>query len=101
MVLGDQKPSQLLRRMRELAKEKIPDDTLKMLWQGHLPSSVRAVLAVTDSKNLDDLAVVADNVFETTRAAHVSEVSQQQPITSKETDLIMAEIAKLTLKVEQ
>lgn len=99
--LGDQKPSQLLRRMRELAKEKIPDDTLRMLWQGHLPSPVRAVLAVTDSKDLDNLAVVADNVFETTRAAHVSEVSQQQPSTSKETDLIMAEIAKLSLKVEQ
>ncbi|CAH0687934.1 unnamed protein product [Spodoptera exigua] len=101
MDLGDQKPSQLLRRMRELAKEKIPDDTLKMMWQGHLPSPVRAVLAVTDSKDLDGLAVVADNVFETTRASHVSEVSQQQSNPSKETDLIMAEIAKLTLKIDQ
>uniref|UniRef100_A0A2H1V5N9 SFRICE_030973 n=1 Tax=Spodoptera frugiperda TaxID=7108 RepID=A0A2H1V5N9_SPOFR len=97
----DQKPSQLLRRMRELAKEKIPDNTLRMLWQGHLPSPLRAVLAVTESKDLDSLTVLADNVFETTRATHVSEVGQQQPSTSKETDLIMAEIAKLTMKVEQ
>lgn len=101
MDLGDQKPSQLLRRMRELAKEKIPDDTLRMLWQGHLSSPLRAVLAATELKDLDSLAVLADNVFESTRATHVSEVSQQQPSMSKETDIIMAEIAKLTLKVEQ
>lgn len=102
MELGDQKPSQLLRRMRELAKDKIPDDTLKILWQGHLPSAVRAVLAVSDTKELDNLATIADNVFETTRAAHViNDVSQQQPKTLKDTELIMAELAKLTLKIAE
>lgn len=35
MELGEQKPSQLLRRMRDLARRKIPDDTLRILWQGH------------------------------------------------------------------
>lgn len=103
MELGDQKPSQLLRRMRELAKDKIPDDTLRILWQGHLPSSIRAVLAVSDTKSLDNLSTIADNIFETTRATHVvNEVAQQQqPSTSKDTELIMAEIAKLSFKVAE
>lgn len=47
MELGTQKPSQLLRRMRDLARGKIPDQTLKIMWNSHLPSSVQAVLAVT------------------------------------------------------
>ncbi|CAH2243884.1 uncharacterized protein LOC120636793 [Pararge aegeria] len=63
MELGDQKPSQLLRRMRELAKDKIPNDTLRILWQGHLPSAVRAVLAVSETKELEHLSTIADNVF--------------------------------------
>lgn len=46
MELGDQKLSQLLRRMQELANNKIPDDTLQMLWQVHLPSAARAGLVV-------------------------------------------------------
>lgn len=103
MELGDQKPSQLLRRMRELAKDKVPDETLKILWQNHLPSTIRAVLTVSDTKELDGLAIIADNVFETTRAIHVDEISPPAPqqTASKDIDRILAEISKLSLQVEQ
>ncbi|KAL4718548.1 hypothetical protein ACJJTC_006432 [Scirpophaga incertulas] len=47
MELGHQRPSQLLRRMRNLAQEKVPDDTLKVLWQSHLPTTVKGILAVS------------------------------------------------------
>lgn len=50
MELGDQRPSQLLRRMRDLARDKIPDETFRIMWQGHLSSSVRAGLAVSEVK---------------------------------------------------
>nr|XP_026483297.1 uncharacterized protein LOC113391526 [Vanessa tameamea] len=56
MELGEQKPSsasiQLLRRMKDVARDKIPDDTLHILWQRHLSSAVRAVLTVTDITDL-------------------------------------------------
>lgn len=97
MELGDQKPSQLLHRMRNLARDKIPDDTLRVLWQGHLPTTVRAVLAVTETSELDRLAEVADNVAEASRVGQVSEVSR--PSTSSDTALIMAEIAKLSVRM--
>lgn len=65
--LGDQRPSQLLRRMRELARDKLPDDTLRMLWMSHLPSSTRAVLSVSEESKLDALAAMADKMDEQTK----------------------------------
>ncbi|KAJ8722680.1 hypothetical protein PYW07_015743 [Mythimna separata] len=64
MELGDQKPSQLLRRMREPAREKMPDSTLQMLWLQRLPTSTRAVLAVSEQKSLDVLAAMADKMHD-------------------------------------
>ncbi|GBP29802.1 hypothetical protein EVAR_94642_1 [Eumeta japonica] len=66
--LGDQRPPQLLRRVRDLARtQKIPDDTLRVMWTGHLPTAVRAVLAASDTKDRDNLAAVADKIIENTR----------------------------------
>lgn len=84
MELGDQKPSQLLRRMKDLARGRVTDDALTILWQNHLPTPVRGVLAVADSKDLNTLASIADKVLETTKPIHniarvdhpVSEVSE-------------------------
>lgn len=64
--LGDQRPSQLLRQMKSLAGANIPQGTLRMLWLGHLPSSTRAVLAVSKGDDLEDLAILADKVHEQT-----------------------------------
>ncbi|KAL0893366.1 hypothetical protein ABMA27_014953 [Loxostege sticticalis] len=94
--LGDQKPSQLLRYMRDLARGKIPDDTLSIMWQGHLPSSIRAVLAVSEIKDLENLAAIADKVLENTRPLQVSEVTSEA--TSPFTQL-QAQIAQLSLQV--
>uniref|UniRef100_A0A2A4JI65 DUF7041 domain-containing protein n=1 Tax=Heliothis virescens TaxID=7102 RepID=A0A2A4JI65_HELVI len=70
MELGDLKPSQLLRRMRNLAADNISDSTLRVMWTNHLPQSVRAVLAVSDNiakhSDLHDLAVMADKILEQT-----------------------------------
>ncbi|XP_063830235.1 uncharacterized protein LOC135079508 [Ostrinia nubilalis] len=96
MELGDQKPSQLLRRMKDLAREKIPDETLRIMWQGHLPSSVRAVLAVSESQDLENLAAVADKIMETSRPLQVAEVNST-PLS--DSSFILAEIAKLSLKI--
>ncbi|XP_022826398.1 uncharacterized protein LOC111356326 [Spodoptera litura] len=104
MELGDQKPSQLLHRMRDLARDKIPDDTLRVLWQGHLPSTVRAVLVVSETKDLDNLAVIADNVAEATRMNQVSAVGQkptahEQPEDSVTIATIAAELAKMNARL--
>lgn len=106
MELGDQRPSQLLRKMKELARDKLPDATLRILWQGHLPASVRGIMAVTESSDINVLARIADKVIETTES-RTSQVSSIQPSTSsssgRTSDMagIIAEIQKLNERFDR
>lgn len=84
MELGDQRPSQLLRRMRELARDKMPDATLRMLWIGHLPAATRAVLAVSDESKLDSLAAMADKMHEQIKEVNSVCSCHSQPSTSQQ-----------------
>ncbi|XP_045495552.1 uncharacterized protein LOC123694221 [Colias croceus] len=100
MELGDQKPSQLLNRMRDLARDKIPDDTLRVLWQGHLPPTIKAVLVVAETKDLNSLAVIADNVAEATRSNQVAEVRHgSSSHEGVEVATLAAELAKINVRL--
>ncbi|KAF8791382.1 hypothetical protein HNY73_006260 [Argiope bruennichi] len=62
--LGADKPSQLLRKMRELGDGTgIKDDFLKTLWLQRLPSEMQAILSIS-SELLDNLANMADKIDE-------------------------------------
>ncbi|XP_061706836.1 uncharacterized protein LOC133517524 [Cydia pomonella] len=100
MELGEQRPSQLLRRMRDLARDKIPDDTLVYFWQGHLPPSVRAVVASAESKNLESLASIADKVMETFKPNEVASI-QTTSRQSSPNDFITAELAKINSRISE
>lgn len=99
MELGDQKPSQLLRRMQDLARGKIEGQTLIVLWQNHLPAAVRGVLAATEATDPERLATVADRVMESVRPNQVSEVAETRSSSGEST--VLAEIAKLTARIDQ
>ncbi|GBN62894.1 hypothetical protein AVEN_145783-1 [Araneus ventricosus] len=45
LELGDQRPSQLLTRMRALASDTVGEQLLKSLWMGRLPNSTQTILA--------------------------------------------------------
>lgn len=74
MVLGDQKPSQLLRRMRDLAKKKVCRWNPAPHVDGSFTPAVRAVLIISNVKDLDKLTRVADTVMVNIRTR--SEVAQ-------------------------
>lgn len=81
--LGDQKPSQLLRKMRELGRNKVPEETIRILWVGRLPQTVRAVITAC-TVDLDATATIADKIMETTRSSEIYNVNKQmQANTSK------------------
>ncbi|KAL4097223.1 hypothetical protein QTP88_022031 [Uroleucon formosanum] len=61
--MGDRTSSRLLRDMREVYPEGMPDATLEQFWLAKLPTAVRTVIAGF-SGPLDTLAERADRIFE-------------------------------------
>lgn len=61
--LGDQRPSHLLREMRDLASGKVSDDVLRTLWLQRLPTQIKAILTASGD-SLINLAVLADKISE-------------------------------------
>lgn len=72
--LGDDKPSHLLRKMRELANGSLNDEFLQTLWLQRLPSDIQSILSVS-SETLDNLAKLADKIAEVRSEASVCAVS--------------------------
>ena len=64
--LGDRKPSQLLRRMRQLLGDNnLENGILKRLFLQRLPQNIQLILASTpDTVQLDELALLADKILE-------------------------------------
>lgn len=73
--IGDRKPTQFLRHLRNLAGTVVPDTVLKPLWLSRLPSSTQAILATQQKADLDELAVLADAVLEAAPRPLVAETS--------------------------
>lgn len=63
--LGDRKPSQLLRYMRDLlGSTPVDDSLLRIIWLQRLPSHAQAILQVQPNLPLDQLSHIADQVVE-------------------------------------
>jgi hypothetical protein len=68
LQLGSDKPSTLLRKMRQLLGDRKIDDTiLKEIWLQKLPPMTQSILAGTSILDLEGLAQVADNVVATSQ----------------------------------
>lgn len=77
--LGDLKPSQLLKRMKDLAGNKISDDALKSLWMERLPETVRSVVTIVDG-NSTQMALQADKLMEVQNYPTISAVQQESTL---------------------
>lgn len=103
LELGDQKPTQLLRRMRDLGGPKFPDDALKVMWMNHIPAQIRAVLSVNTESSLDCLANMADKMIEHTETTIATVNSTPSTSSSSDTQyqLLSKQIEKLTLEIAE
>ncbi|XP_023230221.1 uncharacterized protein LOC111630366 [Centruroides sculpturatus] len=77
LELGDQRPSQLLTRMRALAGETVGEPLLKSLWLSRLPANTQSILAAL-SEDLSQLATIADKISDLTITQSVNSTSSQQ-----------------------
>ncbi|GFR05232.1 uncharacterized protein TNCT_356151 [Trichonephila clavata] len=61
LELGDQRPSQLLARMKALAGDTVGEPLLRSLWLGRLPNNTQTILTAL-KEDLAGLASVADKI---------------------------------------
>lgn len=97
--LGDNKPSQLLRKMRELSNNALSDDALKTLWIERLPEQIRPVISTADG-DLNKIAEMANKILEITTYRHVSEV-QFSPAPTHSHSESFPQIAALTKQIDE
>jgi len=75
--MGDRRPSQLLRDMRNNMPSGIGEDALKEFWLQKLPSSVTAIISSLDG-SLDSLASRADRVMDASNPQSVDAFAKDQ-----------------------
>ncbi|XP_063394583.1 uncharacterized protein LOC134679556 [Cydia fagiglandana] len=74
--LGNRKPSQFLRHLRDLAGTDLSDDFLRSIWAKRLPPHVQTVIATMSDATLDKVAALADRVNDiVVHTPHVAEAS--------------------------
>lgn len=97
--LGDRKPSELLREMRELAGTAgtVSDELLKSIWTQRLPEQMRMILS-TNEGDVNKLALMADKIAEVTQHT-VSEVAGSSHATEDRTTKLEKQIAQLSKQV--
>jgi hypothetical protein len=79
--LGDRKPSQFLRHLRNLPPE-LPDGFLRSIWASRLPSHIRIVLAGQPEVDLDTAAGCADRINEAATQPSLANVTPLPEITA-------------------
>ncbi|XP_008178850.1 uncharacterized protein LOC103308020 [Acyrthosiphon pisum] len=75
--LGDRRPSQLLRDMRNSMPPSIGEDALKKFWLQKLPSNVPAILVGLGAQ-LDELAARADRILDVSNPQSLDVLSKEQ-----------------------
>ncbi|GFW76070.1 hypothetical protein TNCV_2057171 [Trichonephila clavipes] len=108
LQLGDEKPSHLLRKMKELSNGQLQDDFLQSLWLQRMPPHIQTVLSAS-SEPLDKLAIIADKVSEVVgsssticAATTVSPPSQSSSCSVQPTmDSLARQIQELSLRVAE
>lgn len=92
LTLGDQKPSHLLNRQKQLAGTTINEQFLKTLWLRQLPTNVQSILSVS-SGTLDEVAKLADAIMDVNPQSQVTVVNDRSALENQ--------VAELTIQVNQ
>ncbi|GFT93208.1 uncharacterized protein TNCV_113321 [Trichonephila clavipes] len=108
LQLGDEKPSHLLRKMKELSNGQLQDDFLQSLWLQRMPPHIQTVLSAS-SEPLDKLAIIADKVCDVVGASSticaattVPPPSQSSSCSAQPTmDSLARQIQELSLQVAE
>lgn len=96
--LGDRKPSQLLRQMRQLLGTRTFDESLlRQLFLQRLPTHAQSILAASrPTLALEDVAELADQILDVQPASHpIAAISTPQRSTQDRLDRLEATVKRL------
>nr|XP_037874875.1 uncharacterized protein LOC119630244 [Bombyx mori] len=102
--LGDRKPSQFLRHLRQLAGPTIPDDFLRSIWTSRLPDNLQTIIASQMTLSLIELADLADRVHDIAPSApQVATTSSREDsaleIMARQITELTKQVSALTMEV--
>ncbi|XP_025836388.1 uncharacterized protein LOC112906452 [Agrilus planipennis] len=97
-AIGDRKPSQFLRHLRDLGGSAVSESVVRTLWLGRLPSSLQAILATQKNSSLDQVADLADAVHEATKITTPCIAETQSPSLEAQ---VQIQLAQLTLHLRE
>lgn len=98
----DEKPSILLHQLRNLAGDQCPAQILCTIFMEHLPENVCSILAVSESTDIDKIAIQADKILEVSKAG-IAAVTGASP-TANDTNMLQelkAAIEALTIETRR
>ena len=91
-VVSEGKPSLFLARLRALNDGSCTDNILKSVFLEHMPSQIRAILAMSNVDNLQELANLADKILEASQPMSYQVASTSvasNPISKISTSLLL------------
>lgn len=99
--LGDDKPSQLLKKMKDLAGTALTDDAIKTLFVQRLPETVRGIISIAEGDSTV-WAKQADKMMEAAQLTAVSAIATKPSTTASDpSNTLHAEIAELRKQITE
>lgn len=78
-----EKPSELLRHMKDNTCNKVSDDLLQELWFNRLPQNIQSILSCS-SEPLEQLSLMADKIYETMNLDTIQAFSTQHQVSDSD-----------------
>lgn len=99
-AMGDERPSQFLRRLQSLAGSAVPEAMVRSLWVRRLPTNLQPILATQLQQPLTDTAELADHIFAVLpHQSTIATLSSALPATSSRENHLEMMLQQLSLKV--
>uniref|UniRef100_A0A1E1W488 DUF7041 domain-containing protein n=1 Tax=Pectinophora gossypiella TaxID=13191 RepID=A0A1E1W488_PECGO len=94
--LGDRKPSQFLRHLKQLAGPEVPEGFMRTIWASRLPTSVQSIIASQVKKPLDEVAELADTIIDVVQPTPQVASTSRASTSDDSSTSMSGQIAELT-----